>query len=931
MFGTDDELKRPLTQDAPLISAASGSQNPHSNDTKRRQHEHEHEHEREPPTQYYERNRRRSQDSLQNDYDNTIDHKDSIFDNIANDKDIDDRLHVHSPPHPHPHPHPSRSPFDLDRDDIKNLRSARVGLTSDALTGDQSALQSFPPPRQALSIIGEDEPGHLHPTGYQRINQSKPDTDFITIDWFAEKDKARRAKRLFRANNRDRNPCVGKTSDWFYNIQGWVVLFMVGAMSALSGSVIHDTAQWLGGLKFGFCKGHGFWVSRKMCCVETRVAACEAWTDWSSVILPAQMQSTFWFNYFVYVVLGTLLALLASYLCVTYSPLSLGSGIAGTKVVLGGFVIKNFLAGTTLLIKSLGLVIAVASGLSLGLQGPMSHIACCWGALFTRIFPKYKENEAMKREIYSASVAAGVTAAFGAPLGGVLFSLEAMSSYFPHKTLWRSFWAASTAAVFLKYFQPQVGNETRLVQFQVFYRDETFMWIELIPFAFLGILGGLGGALFIRINGKLHRVRKGVHWFKKNRYTEVAVIAAVTCLLAFSNLFAAEGQSFLLEHLFSHCTELQTSLPDDLTDALCNQEGKKVWELMLLLLGAALGRFVLTIVTFGTQVPSGLFMPILSVGACVGRLMGWLVSEWHLKVGDTWPFQSCSGRTDCIFPSLYAVVGAAAFLGGTTRLTVSLAVIMLELTGGMEYIVPLMVAVVASKWVGDAFGKEGIFDVLISMQRYPHINPSTELVSAAIARDMMSSRVVMLTAFQETLGSLERHMNEYTYHGFPVVESLRCRRVVGFITRRDIDQEIQSNDNANPRTPVAFTLDNCPGRFTDYIDMTRKIDTHPVIVRPSMTADRVLDMFKGLGLRYIFVCNAQGFMEGVIKKKDMLKFIRRDRRGGPTRVRTLDSSSSALGAASSGRESTSFGWQGGYSREISFDAQDFARASRLNL
>ena len=92
-------------------------------------------------------------------------------------------------------------------------------------------------------------------------------------------------------------------------------------------------------------------------------------------------------------------------------------------------------------------MLAVAAGLSLGKEGPMVHIAIClgkflltlytcciwlnlnlstWstGNIFSYLFPKYGRNEAKKREILSAAAAAGVSVAFGAPIGGVLFSLE---------------------------------------------------------------------------------------------------------------------------------------------------------------------------------------------------------------------------------------------------------------------------------------------------------------------------------------------------------------------------------------------------------------------------------------------------------------------------------------------------------------------------
>ena len=59
------------------------------------------------------------------------------------------------------------------------------------------------------------------------------------------------------------------------------------------------------------------------------------------------------------------------------------------------------------------------------------------------------------------------------------------------------------------------------------------------------------------------------------------------------------------------------------------------------------------------------------------------------------------------------MIGAAAALGGVTQMTVSLVVIMFELTGGLNYIVPIMVAVMISKWVGDAFISDGIYPQVI--------------------------------------------------------------------------------------------------------------------------------------------------------------------------------------------------------------------------
>lgn len=101
-----------------------------------------------------------------------------------------------------------------------------------------------------------------------------------------------------------------------------------------------------------------------------------------------------------------------------------GSGIPEIKTILSGFVIRGYLGSFTLATKSIGLALSVASGLSLGKEGPFVHIAACVGNICSRFFSKFDLNEARRREIISASAAAGVAVSFGAPVGGTLFSLE---------------------------------------------------------------------------------------------------------------------------------------------------------------------------------------------------------------------------------------------------------------------------------------------------------------------------------------------------------------------------------------------------------------------------------------------------------------------------------------------------------------------------
>lgn len=81
----------------------------------------------------------------------------------------------------------------------------------------------------------------------------------------------------------------------------------------------------------------------------------------------------------------------------------------------------------TLIVKSVGLTLAVASGMSLGKEGPLVMIAGCVSNILTRFFPKFAHNETKRREILSSACAAGVAVAFGSPLGGILFAFEEVS------------------------------------------------------------------------------------------------------------------------------------------------------------------------------------------------------------------------------------------------------------------------------------------------------------------------------------------------------------------------------------------------------------------------------------------------------------------------------------------------------------------------
>jgi chloride channel 3/4/5 len=127
---------------------------------------------------------------------------------------------------------------------------------------------------------------------------------------------------------------------------------------------------------------------------------------------------------FIMLTLQGLFAFTSARLVKTFAPYAAGSGISEIKCIIAGFVMTGFLGPWTLLIKSIGLPLAIASGLSVGKEGPSVHFATATGSVISQLFEKYRRDASKTREILSAAAAAGVGVAFGSPIGGVLFSLE---------------------------------------------------------------------------------------------------------------------------------------------------------------------------------------------------------------------------------------------------------------------------------------------------------------------------------------------------------------------------------------------------------------------------------------------------------------------------------------------------------------------------
>lgn len=82
-----------------------------------------------------------------------------------------------------------------------------------------------------------------------------------------------------------------------------------------------------------------------------------------------------------------------------HSPFTVCLSPSQIKTILSGFIIRGYLGKWTLIVKTITLVLAVSSGLSLGKEGPLVHVACCCANILCHLFTKYRKNEAKRREV----------------------------------------------------------------------------------------------------------------------------------------------------------------------------------------------------------------------------------------------------------------------------------------------------------------------------------------------------------------------------------------------------------------------------------------------------------------------------------------------------------------------------------------------------
>lgn len=481
------------------------------------------------------------------------------------------------------------------------------------------------------------------------------------------------------------------------------------------------------------------------------------------------------------------------------------------KTILRGVQLKEYLTFKTLVAKVIGLTATLGSGMPLGKEGPFVHIASIVAQLLSKLVTSFQgiyENESRNSEMLAAACAVGVGACFAAPVGGVLFSIEVTTTYFAVRNYWRGFFAAVCGATVFRLLAVwfQNADTVRALFLTNFTTEFPFDPQELFVFALIGLVCGLGGASYVWVHRRyvlFMRSNKRMNKFlQKNRFLYPGFLALLVSSISFP---LGTGQ-FLAGELSTH--EQVTQLFSNFTwsrDDLTVEQAAVVTHWMTSytsvfgnLVIYTLFTFVVSIIASTIPVPSGMFIPVFKIGAGFGRLVGEFMAV-------TFPHGvRYGGRLSPIMPGGYAVVGAAAFSGSVTH-TVSVAVIIFEMTGQITHVVPVMIAVLVANAVA-ALLQPSIYDSIILIKKLPYLPdllPSSSGMYSIFVEDFMVRDVKYIwhgISYQKLKEVLK--LNK-TLRSLPLVDSPDNMILLGSVQRYELIKMIEKHIGREKRMEVA--------------------------------------------------------------------------------------------------------------------------------
>lgn len=342
-------------------------------------------------------------------------------------------------------------------------------------------------------------------------------------------------------------------------------------------------------------------------------------------------------------------------------PMASGSGIPQVKGVLLGQFQMDWLK--LLVGKFIGGVLAIGAGLSLGREGPSVQIGAAAGQGISRLLGRLRIEE---KYLITSGASAGLSAAFNAPLAGAIFALEELHKNFSPVVLTAAVTASLTADFVTQEFfgQKPIFNFHDLPTLPIRY------YLYLVG---LGLVIGAFGVLFNQSLVKTLRVYSKLHWLPDKLKPAVPLVAGGVL-------------GFFLPEILGGGNKLIDSV----------EQGHYGLLFLIVLL---LSKFLFTMLSYGSGVPGGIFLPLLVIGALAGDIYGNVVVQFmHL---------------DPLYTNNFIVFAMAAYFTAIVKAPVTGAILIMEMTGSFSHLLALITVSMTAYIASDILKARPIYDVLL--------------------------------------------------------------------------------------------------------------------------------------------------------------------------------------------------------------------------
>ena len=360
---------------------------------------------------------------------------------------------------------------------------------------------------------------------------------------------------------------------------------------------------------------------------------------------------------------------------VRFEPMCTGSGIPQIKGVLLGRMKMNW--KKVIITKLIGGILAIGAGLSLGREGPSVQLGACVGQ-GTADLSRVSRSEG--RFLITAGSGAGLAAAFNAPLAGVIFCLEELTKNFSPLVLMATIGASVTATTVSRVF---FGGEP------VFHIGT----LPVLPIYYFGLLALLG--VFTGMMGQLFNK---LLIFSLDWYDNLPKQGMFRPLLP---LLVAVPLGFFLPMIMGGGNRL--------VDALVNSNYPLSFLFILMV-----GKFLFTMLSFGSGVPGGIFLPMLVMGALSGAVFAGVATA--------------AGILDTEWTANFIVFGMAAYFASVVKSPLTGSILIMEMTGSFHHMLSLIIVSMAAAVTAEAMSGEPVYDMLLgrALKKQPQVKSEND-------------------------------------------------------------------------------------------------------------------------------------------------------------------------------------------------------------